>query len=233
MKKLMLIFFFIFNYSTSFASSDVIEVYDLDDLQIIQNETLLNSRISIKDVKQFLKTNSTDNSCMSDYWKDRRRVVIKLALSPLTLAVMVAGSAYGGGFLGGTLGKLDNRYDGWAQLGWVITGIMGGGLVGAGSWIGDTVSDGMRLRSNNIILKALAEEKLGNSTFYREKLYRLLFKSTADINSEEFIEFNQNFLKLNETGALCDGSLRNRRIFSNRLKNRLARLKDLKRYFKE
>lgn len=186
-------------------------------------------KIKIKEIKELVETSNPDGTCMDEYLKRRKELIIKLSVSP---AAAVAGTV-GGIYVGGTtvIGVAGlAAVDGWGLLGYGIMGAIGGGVAGATAVVGSATATGITLANNILITKAVAEQQLDRSGEYSEKLYRkYLKKSKVDLSKEDFLT---KLTEADQDGKLCDGSMVNQPKIKigTKLKYKVAKLKDLVRY---
>lgn len=186
-------------------------------------------KIKIKEIKNFVKTSNPDSTCLDEYLKRRKELIIKLSVSP---AVAVAGTV-AGGYAGGMAGiGLANAasVDGWGVLGYAILGATAGGATGTVATAASATATGITLRNNVLITKTVAEQQLGRSGIYSDKLYaKYLKKSQVDLSKEEFLN---KLVEADQEGNLCNGSMvKQPKIkVGTKLKYKVAKLKDLVRY---
>lgn len=191
-----------------------------------QKET---EKIKIKEIKNLVKTSNPDTTCLDEYLKRRKELIIKLSVSP---AVAVAGTV-AGGYAGGMAGigiATATSVDGWSALGYVIVGAAAGGAAGAVATVASTTATGITLANNVLITKTVAEQQLGRSGVYSDKLYaKYLKKSQVDLSKEEFLN---KLVEADQEGNLCNGSMvKQPKIkIGTKLKYKVAKLKDLVRY---
>lgn len=186
-------------------------------------------KIKIKEIKNHVKTSNPDSTCLDEYLKRRKELIIKLSVSP---AVAVAGTV-AGGYTGGMSGlgiATATSVEGWSALGYVIVGAAAGGAAGAVATVAGTTATGITLANNVLITKTVAEQQLGRSGVYSDKLYaKYLKKSQVDLSKEEFLN---KLVEADQEGDLCNGSMvkQPKVKIGTKLKYKVAKLKDLVRY---
>ena len=196
----------------------------------------------MREIRDYVATLPSDSTCMDEYLKRRKQLIIKFSTAP----VLIPAAAYGGvaaGAAAGTVtyallykvfGILSDPTGGWKQLGYVILGAGAGGI-GAGAYVLTDLGLGVHEFVNNQrILKALMEARHNEVGPLTKKLHQNFLKKNPE--SPLTVEtFQMGLLELDQTGALCDGSLRLKkpRFMPNRLAKRLARMKDLYRHMAE
>lgn len=186
-------------------------------------------KIKIKEIKELVKTSNPDTTCMDEYLKRRKELIIKLSVTPAAAVVGTVGGIYVGGTTGAGLANMAG-VDGWGALGYGIMGALGGGAAGITIAAGSATATGITLANNILITKAVAEQQLNRSGNYSEKLYRkYLKKSKVDLSKEDFLN---KLVDADQEGKLCDGSMVNQPKIKigTKLKYKVAKLKDLVRY---
>lgn len=117
---------------------------------------------------------------------------------------------------------------GWAQLGWFI----GGGMIGFGAGVlgtlGVTTVSAVKFMNNRNMLKLVVESHQDAEDFPYKKLnkYFTKYKKAWPNDGVELETFKLAIRNYDETGALCDGSLRATDI-NDKLKYRIARKWDI------
>lgn len=187
------------------------------------------TKIKIKEIKTHLKTINPDTTCMDEYVRRRKQLIIKLAASPAVAVAGTMASTYVGGAAAGGI-AVASGVEGWTGLGYVIGGGLIGGASGAVAVTADTVATGITLNNINLILKTVAEQRLEKEGPFTQKLYqKYLKKSKKDISQEDFIA---RLIEADANGALCDGTMvKQPKIrLGMKLKYKVAKLKDLTRH---
>lgn len=185
--------------------------------------------VTIREIKEHLKTINTETTCMDEYLARRKQLIVKLSLSPVIAVAGTVASTYVGGATAAAIATA-RGVEGWSGLGYTIGGAALGAAGGAVAVGVDTTITGVTLANNVLITKAVAEQHLGREGILTEKLYKkYLKKSKVDLSKEEFVE---KLIKADETGELCDGSMvKQPRIkIGTKLKFKIAKLKDLVRF---
>lgn len=212
-----------------------------EESDILEESEPETPRYRIKEIKNYVLTLDPQNTCMDQYLKRRRQVIIQLSLTPLILPASFASGAFGGMLAGSVtytvlyrwFGLLTSTNGGWDQLGYII----GGGVIGAaGVSVYALANGGMgvaELIDHNRLLKSLMElhqNEIGPVTEY-------LFQRFLKQNPETTLSLNafaETLMQLDQEGRLCDGSVKRKRarLFPNSLKNKLTRSKDLFHFLK-
>jgi hypothetical protein len=185
------------------------------------------SEIKIKDVKHIVQSLNPDSTCMDEYLKRRKQLIIGLTLTPVTAIAGSVTSAYAGAVTGavvaGTVGNVD-----------ALAAFVGGGTIGffagAGAVGVGTVASALTLANNILITKTLAEEYKGESDHYANKLHHKYLKhSKVDLSKDDFMK---KLMAYDSAGLLCNGKMvKQPRIrLGPKLKFKVAKLKDLVRY---
>lgn len=206
----------------SFADSKAIAEHT--EVEVEENE-----RIAIKEIKFFVSTLDSETTCMDEYLKRRKQLILKLGLSPITIVAGATASFFMGGVTGAGLSYVTGAYNDWAGLGYVIGGSFLGAFAGGAAMIVDTTSGVKQLLENNLILKALAEYYMDRPGEKVTKLYNKVLKKTdIQLTEEEFLAW---LVEQNESGKLCDGSfVKKPKIrLGPKLKYKVAKIKDLKK----
>ena len=190
---------------------------------MLDEEVLEMPSVKIKDVKELISSIGPENTCMDEYLKRRKQLIIKLSLSPATIVAGTYVGTIGAGFLGvGVAAAL--AVDPFAG---VILGMFFG-FIGTGSaTITNTNIAAFQLADVDRILKALAEQHLGQPGKKSAKLFAKYARNAKNPVDEN--AFFEKFMELDETGKLCDGSMvKKPRLASGRkLKHKVARSKHL------
>ena len=212
-----------------------------EDLEVLEASEPETPRYKIKQIKTYVLTIDPQTTCMDQYLKRRRNIIIQLSLTPLILPASFATGAVGGMIAGSFsytvlykwFGLLSSTNGGWDQLGYLI----GGGVIGAGgASVYALANGGLRvaeLIDINRLLKSLMELHQNEIGPVTEYLYgRFIIQnphSTLSLNT-----FAETMIQLDQEGRLCDGSVKRKRtrLFPNSLKSKLTRSKDLFHYLK-
>ncbi len=170
-------------------------------------------RIKVKDIKKYVQTINPDSTCLDEYLKRRTQLIVQLSASPVIIAAGV-----GGGLAGGFGAFLVSTYlldvplsvpDDWV-LSWAISthaeiGLLIGSVAGAAATVANATITAINLRNTNLIIQALASEKMNLESDRVFILYaRYLMKSKKGLSLEDF---KTELMKMDEEGVLCDGSL--------------------------
>lgn len=189
-------------------------------------------KVKIKDIKNLLGDLDNGSTCIDEYLKRRKQLLIKFAFTPVTLTAAAAAGVAAGGLSGVALAELAGVRDGgWTALGYFV----GGAMVGTATTVvvitADTTLSGLNYYDNDLMLKSLGEYYLDRDLTKFEQLYDKATKKMA--NKPSFDEFVERVVSLDQSGALCDGSLvKQPRIrLGSKLKYKVARPKDLKKAF--
>lgn len=159
------------------------------------------NRIKISEIKNYVGTINPDSTCLDEYLKRRKQLMIKLAAAPVTIVGGTLASFYGGA-LAGSLISVAGGYD---QLTSVIGGAFLGTVGGAVGTTAASVQTVITLNNTNLILQTIASEKMERKSNRDEKLYaKYLKKSQKDLSQDEFLS---KLMELDASGAICDGSL--------------------------
>ena len=203
----------------SFAAVEIPESAEI----MLDEEVIEAPAVRIKAVKELIASIGPDNTCMDEYLKRRKQLIIKLSLSPVTI---VAGT-YAGTIAAGLVGVGIASVVSFDPLGGVILGMFSG-FVGTGiGTLANTNIAAFQLADVDRILKTLAELHLNQPGKKSAKLYAKYAKN-ADKPVDE-LTFQDKLLELDNSGNLCDGSMvKKPRLASGRkLKHKIARSKQL------
>jgi hypothetical protein len=161
-------------------------------------------KIPVKEIKAYVETINPETTCLDEYLKRRKQLIIKLSAAPVTVAVGTAASFYGGALAGAGAAYVIQP-DGWGALTYVVGGAFLGVAAGAVSTTADTVATAVQLRNVNLIIQTLASHHMDRESDKVEKLYsKYLKKSERDLDQQEFVK---RLVELDVSGKLCDGSL--------------------------
>lgn len=231
MKKSLFTILTIFSLN-SFASTPM-HVELNENIEIVHaDENLEIPKTKISDVKELLSTMNPDATCMDEYLKRRKQLIVKLSLSPVTIVAGTFASAYTGALAGGLLANaLSNPEAGVYVDGlvYVVYGLLGGFTAGAVGTVTDTNITAFQLADIDTIVKALAEQYRNQSGAKSDKLYaRFIKKEENPVSKDVFLT---KLIEMDASGALCDGSLvKQPRIkIGSKLKFKVARTKHLRK----
>jgi hypothetical protein len=161
-------------------------------------------KIKVKDIKEYVQTINPDSTCLDEYLKRRTQLIVKLSASPVIIAAGGVGSFYAGGVAGLGISVLAQA-DGWSALGYVVGGAVLGTAAGVAAGGTDAALTAVNLRNTNLVIQALASRKMNLPSNKVERLYgKYLKKSSKDL---AFEDFQDELVRMDEEGALCDGSL--------------------------
>jgi len=187
-----------------------------------------NSSLKISEVKNLVSTLNPSETCLDEYLKRRRQAIWKVSLSPAIIAVSGTLGLFGGVFAGKAISRAST--DPWADLVYVVSGMLLGGIGSVGISAADSVIEGVQLVQVNRIMKAIAETRLNRPGKYQDRLY-LQYTNEQGEGALARDEFFRQLVQLDASGQLCDGSLLKHHWFERKkaLKNRLARPKQFLR----
>ncbi len=208
MKKIITFGFLLMSFSVQ-ATTDQFDTQD---------------KIKIKEIKAYVETINPDSTCLDEYLKRRKQLIVKLSVSPLMIAAGGVSSFYGGALVGLGVAVATNA-SGWAPLTYAASGAVLGLGAGATGSSTNTVLAAVNLRNTNLIIQTIASQKMNIETDKVAGLYKnYLKKSDKDLSREQFLS---RLLELDSAGTLCDGSLvKQPKIkFSSKLKHKVAKLK--------
>lgn len=194
---------------------------------VLEEEALELPRVRIKDVRNLINTIGPENTCMDEYLKRRKQLIVKLSLSPITI---VAGT-YVGSIAAGFVGVGIASALAFDELGGVIIGL-GLGFLGTGTaTLTDTGLAAFQLSDIDTLNKALAELHLNLPGKKSAKVYARYIKGKENPMSEP--AFYSKLLEFDASGKLCDGSMVKKPRFASgtRLKHKVARVKHLRSQF--
>lgn len=219
MKAIVLILLSLFTLS-AFAQVPV-----SDDVELtLLSESDSDNRVKIQDVKQLISTIGAENTCMDEYLKRRKNLIIKLSLSPVTIVAGTYAATIGLGFAGSGIALLIAK----DQLVGVVLG-MSAGVLGGGTWtIGDTTLSVFQLVEIDRMVKTLAEQHLDRAGKNSAKIYAQYVKKNSAPLGET--EFNSKLMELDANGKLCDGSFVKKPLIGSgrALRYKVARVKHLR-----
>lgn len=234
--KTIFSFLFMLTLFTSHSQAETNELPLAEESEILEESEPESPRYKIKDIKNYVLTLDPQNTCMDQYLKRRRQVIIQLSLTPLILPASFASGAVGGMVTGSFtytvlyrwFGLVTSPNGGWDQLGYII----GGGVIGAaGASVYALAKGGMNIAElidHNRLLKSLMELHQNEIGPVTEYLYSRFEKQNPG-TTLSLSSFADSMIRLDQEGRLCDGSVKKKRsrIFPNSLKNKLTRSKDL------
>jgi hypothetical protein len=161
-------------------------------------------KIPVKEIKAFVETINPETTCLDEYLKRRKQLILKLSASPVIMVAGTAASFYGGGLAGAGVAYVV-KPDGWGALTYVVGGALLGVAAGAVSTTADTAITAVQLRNTNLVIQALASQQMQRESDKVEKLYaKYVKRSEKDLSKEEFLS---KLMQLDAKGSLCDGSL--------------------------
>lgn len=225
MKKSFCLFVGLLVVQPSFAT---VMVDNLEEKELLVEPS---TKIKIKEIKNYLSTINPNTTCMDEYIARRKQLILKLGLTPVTLAVGGIASVYLGVAAGAGVAVVTGSYGSWTAASYVLGGALAGPLL---TTIGVAIDDttGIKqLLGNDLILKALAESHLGRDGEKMDLLYNKVTKKMVSKPTKE--EFSEKLLSMDASGELCDGSLvKQPRIkIGSKLKFKVARIKNIKTVF--
>ena len=206
----------------SFNSFAAIEIPESAEI-MLDEETIEAPALKIKDVKELIASIGPENTCMDEYLKRRKQLIIKLSLSPVTIVAGTYAATLGGAFVG--LGVV--YVVGIDPLAGVVLGMFGTGLATGIGTLTNTNIAAFQLADVDRILKTLAELHLNQPGKKSAKLYAKYARSSKNPVNEQ--TFQDKLIELDNSGNLCDGSMvKKPRLASGRkLKHKIARSKQL------
>lgn len=219
---------------SALAKNEMIDVNESNEVNISELELIdeVNTKVKISDVKNLVSSQLDNGStCLDEYLKRRKQLLVKFAFTPVTVSASVAASIAAGGMTGVAIAKLTGVGGDWTALGYFI----GGAMIGTATTIvvltADTTMSGLNYYDNDLMMKALGEHYLNRDHRKFEELYlKATKKMTVKPSFEEFVD---RVVSMDQSGELCDGSLvKQPRIrLGTKLKYKLARPKDLQKAF--
>jgi hypothetical protein len=190
---------------------------------MLDEEVIAAPAVRIKDVKALIALIGPEKTCMDEYLKRRKQLIIKLSLSPVTIVAGTYAATLGGAFVG--LGVV--YVTGIDPFAGVILGMLGTGLATGIGTVANTNIAAFQLADVDRILKTLAELNLNQPGKKSAKLYAKYAKNAEKPVDEQI--FLGKLLELDHSGNLCDGSMVKKPILASgrKLKHKLARSKQL------
>jgi hypothetical protein len=190
---------------------------------MLDEEAIESPAVKIKDVKELIASIGPEKTCMDEYLKRRKQLIIKLSLSPVTIVAGTYAATLGGAFVG--LGVV--YVTGIDPFAGVILGMLGTGLATGVGTLANTNIAAFQLADVDRILKTLAELRLNQPGKKSAKLYAKYARSSKNPLDEQ--TFQDKLIELDSSGNLCDGSMvKKPRLASGRkLKHKIARSKQL------
>jgi hypothetical protein len=79
-----------------FAAVEIPEAAEI----MLDEEVIEAPAVRIKDVKELIASIGPENTCMDEYLKRRKQLIIKLSLSPVTIVAGTYAATLGGAFVG-------------------------------------------------------------------------------------------------------------------------------------
>jgi len=187
---------------TMFSLTTYAQVNVPEDAEVtIASEIEENSSIKISEVKQLALELGSENTCLDEYLKRRRNLIIRLSASPVTVVAGTYAAAVGLGFAGVGVATVV----GADQLAGVVLGLFVGFTGGGAATLTDTGLVVAQLVEMDRLTKALAEQHLGQPGKNSKKIYTQYSKKNQNPLEQE-VFFNK-LLELDSNGKLCDGSL--------------------------
>jgi hypothetical protein len=221
-KALILLTLLSFN---SFANTNVNHEMDI----LSEDENFEVPRMKIKEVKEILSQMDPNKTCIDEYLKRRKQLILKLSISPVTIVGGSYASFFAGAFAGIGVAYVVGA-TGWDQLGYLVLGGFAGFATTGITTVTDTGLSVFQLMDVDMILKALAEQRSQRSGAKSDKLFAKYLKGNENPLTKEL--FFEKLKELDESGELCDGSLvkRPRIGTGRRLKYKIARTKHLREH---
>jgi len=221
-KALILLTLLSFN---SFANTNVNHEMDI----LSEDENFEVPRMKIKEVKEILSQMDPNKTCIDEYLKRRKQLILKLSISPVTIVGGSYASFFAGAFAGIGVAYVVGA-TGWDPLGYLVLGGFAGFATTGITTVTDTGLSVFQLMDVDMILKALAEQRSQRSGAKSDKLFAKYLKGNENPLTKEL--FFEKLKELDESGELCDGSLvkRPRIGTGRRLKYKIARTKHLREH---
>lgn len=234
MKKSLLVLTCLLSFQTVFAKAELGPLTDTaiaikaEDVEL--HEPL--EKVKINEIKSLVKNLGAETTCLDEYLKRRKQLLVKFAVTPVVLTASAAAAVVVGGYAGvGIAAATGQGSHGWTALGYFI----GGAMVGSASTVliitADTTASGLNYYDNDLMMKALGEHYLDREG---EKMNKLYSKVTKKMNEKpSYDEFVDKLVSMDQSGELCDGSLVKQPLvrIGLKLKYKLARPKNLRTVF--
>lgn len=222
----LVIFLMVFtSISHAFAEDIHLDNATAETIELTESGELgANAKVSTADIKNYLSTINPDSTCIDEYLHRRRQVIIKLAFTPVEMALGVVGGAYVGGVTGVLISSVSTNP--WAELAYAVSGMMIGGAASVVVSGASATMAAIEIYDLDLMMKTLAELHLDRTGVKSEKLYTKYMKSSESPLSKE--EFFAKLLADDESGALCSGEMiKQPKIkIGTKLKFKVARSKD-------
>ncbi len=184
-------------------------------------------KIKFKDIKTHLATANKDATCMDEYVKRRKELIIRLVATPVALVGTVAASAVAGVVTSEAIAFVTPSQP-IDDIGYIGLGLLFGGVAGLPLSVADTTLAAMKLGKIDLILKTLGEQHLNLGTRNTDKLYsKYLKKSKQPLLRNDFIK---ELMKLDASGELCDGSMKKKPLIKLsffKMQYKVAELKEI------
>jgi hypothetical protein len=198
-----------------------LEEFNLDFQSVNDGKPI---KTKIKEARAFVEQVGAENTCLDEYLKRRRNLIIGSSLGtvwgPGTVAVAGAG-----GFAIGYGAAVTGSY-GLGGIFLPIVGMYLGGFVGLAAFLGVETALIVNLLQINSQIKLVYQSHLGQGN----KLER--FTSKLNKKTESIVAADQiaaMIVEADTKGMLCDGSLRKKKGKKS-LRKRLAKKRHLKNY---
>lgn len=232
MKKSILLFTCLLSFQTAFAKNDLSIPADspinenIEDIEF--HEPL--EKVKVRDIKGLIAEMDKEGTCLDEYMKRRKQLLIKFGLTPVTLTAAAAAGFATGGLAGVGIAHATNSVHdgGWTALGYFVGGVMVGTATSVVLVAADTTATGLNYYDNDLMMKALGEYYLERDGGKMEKLYQKVTKKMS--NKPSYEDFVDRLVSLDQSGELCDGSLvkQPRLKLGFKLKYKVARPKHLR-----
>jgi hypothetical protein len=201
-----------------------VEVRD-EKIEVITAEDNQPGKIKIAEIKELLNTMNPDSTCLDEYMKRRRQLIIRLAATPAVMAggVMAPAALGFATTFALNLTGIDAYVSLVIGLGTAVYGVAGEVI----SLVG-TNNAAFALYDVDLIIKTLGEYYLNRPGKKLSRLHERYSKRNCKPSSEE--DFLRQLVELDQSGKLCDGSLiKQPRIkIGSKLKYKIARTKHLR-----
>lgn len=232
MKHILILIFLslLANFSQAKSESEILLTEEeSESVEIIDSKNLEAPKMSIREIKDYLKTIDQSSTCLDEYLKRRNQLMAKLAFTPLLATIETLGAVYVGGTAGVLIAQARSGgvEAGWDALGYAIGGAMIGGTMSIAAAATSTAFTGMDAYDIDQLAKSLGELHLNKERVKSAKLYQKYLKTTNDPISQE--AFFEEVLEADRVGSLCDGSMLKRPRFrlGAKLKYKVSRSRDL------